>query len=149
MLDPTCDRLAKFLQTWLNDALKKIEPESIACRSTICYDAINPDLSKFPLIKVYRLFDSFEYGRPKSQTSFVISYCLTFPDQNKLPGLLRWVAFEINEALTHWKQFSQCPPVIQQGGLRAEYRIMANELSQPVYAFLRFNFTGIDYIGDD
>jgi hypothetical protein len=25
---------------------------------------------------------------------------------------------------------------------------MVNELSQPVYAFLRFSFTGIDYLED-
>ena len=149
MIDLTCDRLAKFLQNWLNEKLDQTEPGSIACRDTICYDAINPDLSRFPLLKVYRLFDSFEYGRPKSQTQFVITYCLTFPNQDKLPGMLRWVAFEINEALTYWKHNSQCPPIIQQGRLRAEYRIMVNEVSQPVYAFLRFSFTGIDYIGDN
>lgn len=146
MLDPVCLKLAKYLQEWLNSELKKIDPNLVACRDTVCYDAVNPDLSRFPLLKVYRLSDNFEYGHPKSQTSFVISYCLSFPDQELLPGILRWVSWQLNEALTQWKESKNCSPIITQGSFRSEYRIMVNELSQPVYAFLRFSFTGIDYL---
>jgi hypothetical protein len=63
-----------------------------------------------------------------------------------LPGILRWVSWQLNEALTQWKESKNCSPIITQGSFRSEYRIMVNELSQPVYAFLRFSFTGIDYL---
>lgn len=148
ILDPTCDRLAKFLKDWLNQHLKEIAPDQIACRDTICYDAVNLDLSRFPLVKVYRLADNFGDGHPKCETSFVIAYCLTFPSQDQLPGMMNWASWRIAEALSYWKQNSSCPPHIQQGGIRSEYRIMANEVGQPVYAFLRVNFTATDYLED-
>lgn len=142
-IDPALQAIATYLMEGLNAALEEIYPLSgqIAVRDTVCYDAVNPDLSRFPLLKVYRLTDA--YPDFANQTTSVIAYCMTFPAVDMLPGIMRWVSKEINRLLRLWSiNHSNCIPYIDPASdFKAEYRIMVNEVSQPVYAFLRFNFS--------
>ena len=139
--DPACQALAIYLMQGLNTAIKVIHPNHVAVRSVTCYDAVNPDLSRFPLIKVYRTTDT--YKDFSSTTQAEIPYCMTFPDVDKLPGILRWVSREVNRLLRERSLGDgYCDPRINvEQELKAEYRLMVNEVSQPVYAFLRFNFS--------
>lgn len=138
--DPACYAIANYLMDGLNTALKEKYPKHIAVRDTVCYDAINPDLSRFPLLKVYRTTDT--YSDFVNETSAVIAYCMSFPDIDKLPGIMRWVSKQINRLIRLWSlALHGCKPTIPiDQELKAEYRIMVNEVSQPVYAFLRISF---------
>jgi hypothetical protein len=140
--DQACKALASYVGNGLNYLLRQSDKSCIAVTDIEQYDAVNPDLSRFPLLKCYRTVDTYT-SRTTGSTSAVIAYCLTFPEQDKLPGVLRWVSAAINMMLRQYAQRHQhCPVKLKlEDEYRAEYRIMVNEVSSPVYAFLRFNIS--------
>jgi hypothetical protein len=142
-IDGVTQEIGVYLASGLNCYFQKFEPDLYAVKDVISYDAIDVDLSRFPLLKVYRINEVFE-GR-QSTTSAVIAYCLAFPETDKLPGLLRWVSRVINELLENYRhQHENCSLQIVAEARKHEYRIMVNELAQPVYAFLRVNFSFLE-----
>ncbi len=143
--DKTLRSIAKFLADGLNHAFIQVCPEEICVRDILDYDAVNPDLSRFPLLKVYRQTDSFPESKER-RSECVIAYCVAFPDQDKLPGLLQWVSIAIDELLSKYTLLNQhCRANVVNSERKAEYRIMVNEVATPVYAFLRVNFAIVEY----
>lgn len=139
--DKTCKAIAAYIGNGLNHLLRKHDKSCIAVRDIEQYDAVNPDLSRFPLVKCYRTVESHP-SRTKRDVNAVIAYCLTFPDQDQLPAVLQWVSAATNLMLRQYAQRHQgCSVELKlEDAYKAEYRIMVNEVSSPVYAFLRFNF---------
>jgi hypothetical protein len=139
--DRACGAIAAYIGNGLNHLLRKFDKTCIAVRDIEQYDAVNPDLSRFPLVKCYRTTET--HSGSSRKVSAVIAYCLTFPDQDQLPGVLSWVSAATNRMLRQYAQRHQyCPVQLDlEEEYRAEYRIMVNEVSSPVYAFLRFNFS--------
>jgi hypothetical protein len=141
--DEVLIKLANYLKDGMNFSIQKMHPQTIAVRDALEYDAVNPALSRFPLLKVYRITTTFNPDFTSS-TDAVVAYCLNFPSVDELPGILRWAAKTIAYLLRSYALFEggNCPLIIDlDRPIKAEYRIMVNEVSQPVYAFLRINFT--------
>lgn len=144
--DKVLREIAKHLADGLNYAFINLCPGEIAVRDVVDYDAVNIDLSRFPLLKVYRQTDSFSESTKGRNTDCVVAYCIAFPDQDKLPGLMQWVSIAINKLLERYViNHEHCQSNVINEARKAEYRIMVNEVATPVYAFLRINFKIIEY----
>jgi hypothetical protein len=142
--DRMCSKIAKYLADGLNCTFRRYPDlqNSIVVRSIYDYDAIGIDLSSFPVLKVFRREDRFISTTGKSITQATAAYCLSFPDQRKLPGMMRWVARLIDILLLKYNAIHEgCfNNVIIQNDRRAQYRILLDNLKQPVYAYLSVNF---------
>jgi hypothetical protein len=140
-IDPTMERLGNYLKDGLNQEILKVSSgaEIIAVAHVISYNHLPTDLSSFPLLKVYRQNDSFSGGHNTTQAS--INYCLSFPDEAKIPGILRWVAITIDKLLREWGLNRRgCYPSIDPDATwKAEYRTMVLN-GEPMYSLLMINF---------
>ncbi len=135
LVDTTLEKIAKQLMDELNAAY----PKQKVVQSYRTYDAYNVPTSDYPLLKVYRVMDTFGAETTKRTSRAVISYSLVLPDQEHLAPIMSWVSFQINKALLG-STFRFCV-FHEKAGNTAEYRIMLNEVGNPVYSFLRFNIT--------
>ncbi|MCC5616379.1 hypothetical protein LC605_15130 [Nostoc sp. CHAB 5836] len=138
-IDPSMQRIADYIKDGLNERIAQIKQGVIAVSHAICYNSLPADLSSFPLIKVYRNTDEFTPGQNTTQA--VIAYCLSFPDEERIPGILRWVAVNIDSLLRQYaiNHRGCCPEINYEDKFRAEYRVMSLN-GEPVYTFLLFNF---------
>lgn len=138
-LDSSCNAIAQYLKLYLNQELSQVEPNSIAVRQAICYNNLPSDISSFPLLKVYRTQDKFSLT--DNTSAVVAGYCLSFPEEEKIPGILRWVAVMLNKALREWGINNRgCNPDIEPSQeFSAEYRVMSLQ-GEPIYSLLQFNF---------
>lgn len=139
--DETTDYIAKYLFEFINkDYFSYIEANptirqslgDIAIRTYRTYDAYGVANQEFPLLKVYRVSDSWKPGKLIRSSSISISYSLVLPQQDKLMPLLNWVSFEINKHLLN----TSCQVKIDPG-VRVQYRTMISEVGQAIYSFLR------------
>lgn len=134
-------KLGKYIADGINPAYLTHCPEEIAIRDIVDYDAVNIDTSRFPLLKLYRQTDNHESGRSR-ETKAIIAYCLTFPQQDRLPGLMQYMSQAINIMLDSFAyKHEQCPENVIVEDRTAEYRIAVSEVTNSIYPFLRFNFT--------
>lgn len=111
----------------------------VACRDTRSYDAIDLDLTCFPLLKVFRQKEQVDYAGV-TEVDLVIGYSMAFVDVDKLPGMMHWVARHIDAMLGFWSQIDNaCPFQIlpKDEKMNIEYRIMVDNLQNPVYTYLR------------
>lgn len=140
-VDESVDYIAKYLYEYINkDYFSYIESNpsirqslgDIAIRTYRTYDAYGVTNPEFPLLKVYRVSDSWKPGKLLRNSSISISYSLVLPQQDKLMPLLNWVSYEINKHL-----LSPTCQVKIDPGVRVQYRTMINELGQAIYSFLR------------
>lgn len=138
-IDPSMQAIAQYLMDGLNERINRILDNVIAVRAFDCYNSLPGDLSRFPLLKVYRTTDTFKHYSTEGQA--VIGYCLSFPDEERIPGILRWVAVNINALLREYAlNHHGCSPTIDyQQEFRAEYRVMSLN-GEPVYSLLQVNF---------
>lgn len=113
---------------------------SIAIREIVDYDIVNIDLSRLPLLKLYRLKDTFE-SMTSRDTQGVIAYCLSYPQQDMLPGLMQYMSRSINVMLDCYAEdHEQCRSNVVIEQRISEYRIMLNTQTLETYPFLRVNF---------
>lgn len=140
-VDEATDYLAKYLFENINrDYFSYIESHpglrqslgDIAIRTYKTYDAYGLANQEFPLLKVYRVSDSWKPGKLIRSSSISISYSLVLPQQDKLMPLLNWVSYQINKHLLN----TSCQVKIDPG-VRVQYRTMMNEVGQAIYSFLR------------
>lgn len=138
-IDPSMQVIANYIKDGLNERIAEMNSGVVAVRHAICYNSLPSDLSSFPLIKVYRTQDKFNIT--ENTTQAVIAYCLSFPDEVRIPGILRWVAVNIDLLLRDYAIAHRgcCPQIDYEGEFRAEYRVMSLN-GEPVYTFLLFNF---------
>jgi hypothetical protein len=138
-IDPSMQRIADYIKDGLNDRIAEIKTGIIAVSHAICYNSLPADLSSFPLLKVYRNADEFSPGQNTTQAT--IAYCLSFPDEERIPGILRWVAVNIDSLLREYALNHRgcCPSIDPEGRFKAEYRVMSLN-GEPVYTFLLFSF---------
>ncbi|MEM8781113.1 MAG: hypothetical protein AAGF26_20100 [Cyanobacteria bacterium P01_G01_bin.49] len=133
-------KIGRYIADGINYHYLEHCPEDIAIRDIIDYDAVNIDISRFPLLKLYRQTETFE-GTDVSETDGIISYCLTYPQQDRLPGLVKYMSKAINVLLDDYHhQHEHCESNVLLTERKAEYRIMVNEVTRDIYPFLRFNF---------
>jgi hypothetical protein len=140
-VDEAVDYIAKYLFEYINkDYFSYIEAHpairqslgDIAIRTYKTYDAYGITNQEFPLLKVYRVSDSWKPGKLLRNSSISISYSLVLPQQDKLMPLLNWMSYEINKHLLS----PNCQVKIDPG-VRVQYRTMINEVGQAIYSFLR------------
>lgn len=140
-VDETTDYIAKYLFENINkDYFSYIEAHpglrlslgDIAIRTYKTYDAYGLANQEFPLLKVYRVSDSWKPKKLIRSSSISISYSLVLPQQDKLMPLLNWVSYQINKHLLN----TSCQVKIDPG-VRVQYRTMMNEVGQAIYSFLR------------
>lgn len=142
-----CLKLASFLRDFINREYVKartLNPElqeGLIVRNIRNYDAVNVPLSEFPLLKVYRLRDTFKRATETTDpTNAAITFSVAYPDLDKLPDLLYWVGKKINLALHSYSKsnlYLLPPPQDRNGDYTVEYLLTANEQLQVVYPFLR------------
>lgn len=133
--------LGIYLADGINHAYLKHCPGEIAIRDIVDYDAVNIDTSRFPLLKLYRQTDEYE-GMAVGETKAIIAYCLTYPIQDRLPGLMKFMSKAINIMLDSYHHNHQhCPSNVILEPRKAEYRISVAEATRAIYPFLRFNFS--------
>lgn len=141
-------KLANYLQTFLNGQFDKeievsnnsIPDNTIIIRSVKNYDAIGIPLSEFPLLKVYKNRDIFKKGTLFRTSQASVTYSVSYPQLEILPNLLDWMSYQINLGLMTYERTEQdlLPPPNNEGYV-GEYLLSANELTQAVFPFLRFN----------
>jgi len=138
--------LAQYLQTNINASY----PSKVVIRSIRGYDAVNVPISDFPLLKVFRLYDNYKRNTEFSLSTGIITYSLSFPDVEQLPGILKWMADSINHYLLQYEldTFRTMLPTTNQFGYRAEYRLTKDEITNSVYPYLRFNISLRDDLND-
>jgi hypothetical protein len=111
----------------------------VVCRDTRSYDAVNIDNSCYPLIKVFRTKEEIDFSSVVD-VDLTIGYMMLLPDTDKLPGMMHWVARHLDTLLNFWSQVdTNCPFRIlpDREPLNIEYRIMVDNLQNPVYTYLR------------
>lgn len=143
-IDDDCQQLADYLASGLNWAIARVKPDTVAVRETRSYDAVDLSTSSFPLLKVYRTKEVTD-AAGVSEVNLVVSYAMVLPEQNKLPGILHWVARHLVAMLSAQQEISLNCRFRVKGAFTTEYRVMVNDLSQPVYAYLRISFSA-EYI---
>jgi hypothetical protein len=144
-ITPDVDEATNYIAKYLFDNINKdyfsyIESHpglrqslgDIAIRTYKTYDAYGLANQEFPLLKVYRVSDSWKPGKLIRSSSISISYSLVLPQQDKLMPLLNWVSYQINKHLLN----TSCQVKIDPG-VRVQYRTMMNEVGQAIYSFLR------------
>lgn len=138
--DDNCQGLAEYLASGLNYAIDLQIPGEVCVRSTRSYDAVDMDLSCYPVLKVFRQKETVNLSQV-AQTDLVISYAMVMPERDKLPGIMHWVARHITAMLTAINHNdASCPFTLFPKGSESiiiEYKIMVNDLNQPVYTYLR------------
>ena len=142
-IDPSMEAIASYLKSELNKRIAELRPGIIAVSHTVNYNSLPVDLSCFPLLKVYRNTDNFTPGQNTTQAT--IAYCLSFPNEERVPGILRWVAVNIDALLREYgiNHRGCCPAINPEDSFKAEYRIMSLN-GEPVYTFLLFSFEIIE-----
>lgn len=138
MIDHKINKIGQVL-------VKKLNEKQFIVNTYRTYDALNVPLSDFPLLCVYRITDTYRPFTLLSNCYGVITYSLSYPQLNDLPGVLKYVADTINVALI--ENELELPPN-RTGGYRAEYRLMKNDVIQSVYPFLRFTFGFTEGFGE-
>lgn len=134
-------KLGRYIADGINHDYLRHCPEEIAIRDIIDYDAVNIDVSRFPLLKLYRQSDTYEQ-MDVGETKAIIAYCLTYPQQDRLPGLIKYMSKAINIMLDDYHyNHDDCSSNVMSEDRTAEYRIMVSEVTKDIYPFLRFNFT--------
>jgi hypothetical protein len=122
--------------------------KTIAVRNTRSYDAIDQDASCYPVLKVFRQKESIDLSGV-TNVDLVISYAMLMPNISELPGIMHWVRAHIAAMLTALNQIdSGCPFVLfpkQTEMINAEYKIMGNDLGQPVYTYLRMTISAREF----
>lgn len=135
-------KLGKYLADGINPAYLIHCPEELAIRDIVDYDAVNIDTSRFPLLKLYRQTDEHQGSTRSRETKAIIAYCLTFPQQDRLPGLMKYMSRAINILLDSYSiKHEGCAENVIVENRTAEYRIMVSEVTNSIHPFLRFNFT--------
>ena len=141
-------KLANYLKTFLNEQFEKeiamsggtIGSDTIIVRSFKNYDAINVPLSEFPLLKVYKNRDIFKKGTLFRTSQGTITYSVSYPQLEVLPNLLDWMSYQINLGLMTYEMAENdlLPPPNNEGYV-ADFLLSANEQTQQVFPFIRFN----------
>jgi hypothetical protein len=141
-----CYKLAVFLRDYINTKYNEARevnpelPEGTIIRNIRNYDAVNVPLSDFPLLKVYRLRDTFKRASfTTDPTDAAITFSVAYPDLDRLPDLLYWMGRQLNMALHSYakRDLHLLPPPQDNRDYVVEYLLTANEQMQVVYPFLR------------
>jgi hypothetical protein len=132
--------LALVLKQGINWHYQQYNPEIIAVKNALAFDYITSDPTCYPLLKVYRTKDL--YNQQSFRTvSAVISYSIAYPDLEKLPGILHFVAGTIEKILQVQTALSEsCPCRIEKSDRIAEYRNMGDNSGNPVFSYIRIPF---------
>lgn len=94
IVDPLLDDMVKSMAGDLNRAY----PGHTIVRTTRTYDAYLVPLTEFPLLKIFRLNDTFQQVELAAST-VTAAYCLVNADIERMPGLTKWVGDRIVRAI--------------------------------------------------
>lgn len=131
--DELCHNFGHFLANELNAAY----PDAVVVRSMRTYDAVNLAIMAFPLLKVFRTQDLYKYQTTHRTSSITISYNITFPQVEQLPGLLSFVSEQLNYGVLKYGRTARADfPADMRTPLVVDYRIMQNDIIQQVYPAL-------------
>lgn len=138
--------IAKFLADGLNYDLYQKTGEK-AVNSILDYDGMTIDNNNFPLLKVYRLTDTFIREKHRA-SSMIVGYSLLAPQQNKLPGTLNWLSVSLNHLLdAFYYSHENCSQNVELGDRKGEYKILYSEVNNFAYPFYRMPFTALTIEG--
>lgn len=136
-----------FLPVRLSPSPSSLLTKIVACRDTRSYDAVNVPVSCFPLLKVFRQKERVD-NSGVVDVDLVIGYAMAFADEDKLPGMMHWVARHIDAMLGMASQIDgSCPFQVlpKDDKMNIEYRIMVDNLQNPVYTYLRITLSAREF----
>jgi len=93
--DEVLDDLARFITNELNTAYR----EHKVVETYRTYDAFQVPNQGYPLLKVFRTSDRLSFDDSISDTNISIAYCLLAPTLEMLPGLTKWVTYQMRAIL--------------------------------------------------
>jgi hypothetical protein len=80
------------------------------------YDAFDGSILEFPRLKVYRMSDDSTLFDPIMRSRLRCSYIQKLSDIHRLPGLWRWLSWNVKQILEEYHLEHQgCPCNIEQG----------------------------------
>jgi len=131
--DELCYSLGHFLANFLNESYD----EAVVVRSMRTYDALQIPLALFPLLKVFRVSDTYKLQTTHSTSLVEISYNITFPEVEELPGLMSFVSDKLNLGLlTYQKTVKADFPFDLRSPVTITYLIKQNDIIGQVYPAL-------------
>jgi hypothetical protein len=145
-------KVVTFLANHLNKKLQEeaaTQPELVdvlAVRTTRSWDDPRFPLSDCPILKCYKINDSYKFGTLFRNSNARIVYIVSYPNLEVLPNLLDWVSYHINEGLLTFDMIE--PNVLaftNNQPYNANYLLTASEANQAIYPFLSFDISFKNY----
>jgi hypothetical protein len=108
------------------------------------YDTYNVPLTEFPLLKVFRISDTFKPDNAKKVSTIKIEYCLSYPTQENLSSICnninKYIHHIINSLETHLNLS------IMKNDRQSLYKIVSGGNAQTVYCVVEYVFSIIEGI---
>lgn len=140
--DELCLKIARFLSNYLNTAFNgcygEDYPDLKIVKGIEQYNKLQVQLDHFPLLKVYRISDTYKNANSYRTTEIEIAYCCAFAEVDILPGLLSFVAKHLVEGVAAFAMSNQrmFPTREDITPMRVNYQIAVNEFTNQTYPFL-------------
>lgn len=108
------------------------------------FDTYNVPLTEFPLLKVFRISDSFKPDTAKKISTIKIEYCLSYPNQENLSSVCNNINKYIHHIINSLE--SQINLSIIKNDRLSAYKIVGGANSQSVFGVVEYVFSIIEGI---
>ena len=108
------------------------------------FDTYNVPLTEFPLLKVFRISDSFKPDTAKKISTIKIEYCLSYPNQENLSSVCNNINRYIHHIINSLE--SQINLSIIKNDRQSVYKIVGGANSQSVFGVVEYVFSIIEGI---
>ena len=137
--DPVILKILYFLRDRLNDLGQEYHKINLV-KGVRDYDSFNVPLTEFPLLKVYRVSDSFVPNCNKVISFVKVDYCLSYPQNENLSSVCNNITKYIHRVINRLD--TEINLTVDKGASRqGGYQILSNSNSQSVYAVISYTFT--------
>jgi hypothetical protein len=108
------------------------------------YDTFNVPLTEFPLLKVFRISDTFKPDNAKKNSTIKIEYCLSYPTQENLSSICNNINKYIHHIINSLE--SHLNLSIMKTDRQSLYKIVSSGNTQTVYCVVEYVFSIIEGI---
>lgn len=108
------------------------------------FDTYNIALTEFPVLKVFRISDTFKADTAKKISTIKIEYCLSYPNQENLSSVCNNINKYIHAVINSLE--TQINLSIIRGDRQSAYKIVGGANSQSVFGVVEYVFSIIEGI---
>lgn len=108
------------------------------------FDTYNIALTEFPVLKVFRVSDTFKAETAKKISTIKIEYCLSYPNQENLSSVCNNINKYIHAVINSLE--TQINLSIMRGDRQSIYKIVGGANSQSVLGVVEYVFSIIEGI---